>query len=142
MGNRRSGAEAVVGQEPGDGGLGERRVAPAHRPTAARAGVEVGAKDVGQEPRPTVACCRSSVVRVGAGAFVERRKAELIAARRWRCSLSRVGKLGGYDFATQSAVAREHAKVAKQVHARRGHRRDQACQQVERLEHERARPTH
>jgi hypothetical protein len=42
----------VVGQEPRDGGLGERRVAAAHGPTAASAGVE-GVEDlVGQVHAP------------------------------------------------------------------------------------------
>jgi len=53
--SRRAGAEPVLNQESFDGVLGERDVEPAHRPAAARAGVEIGAKDVRQKPRPPIA---------------------------------------------------------------------------------------
>jgi hypothetical protein len=51
----RSGTHAVLGQEPGDRGLSERSLEPAHRPAATGARVEIGAKNVTEKPGPTVA---------------------------------------------------------------------------------------
>ncbi len=72
-GRRRSGTDAVFGQEPGDGGLAKRGLDPAHRSPASRARVEVGTKNVGEQPRPALARRGAGVVFVGVGVVAAER---------------------------------------------------------------------
>ncbi len=90
-GRRRSGTEAVLGQEPGDGGLAERGLEPSHGSAASRAGVEVGTKDVSEQPRPPFARRGAGVVLVGVVA-TERGKRELVAGRGRRSALGRIAR--------------------------------------------------
>jgi hypothetical protein len=63
-------------------------------------------------------------------------KAELVTGRRGRPSLGRLGRQCGHDLSPESGVAREDPKIPQQMQSRRGHRCDQAGQEVERFEHE------
>jgi len=81
----------VLGQEPGDGGLAERGLDPAHRSAASRARVEVGTKNVSEQPRPPFARWGAGVVFVGVVA-AERGKRELVAWCGGRSALGRIAR--------------------------------------------------
>jgi len=116
---RGPGPHAVFSQEPGDRGLSECDLDPAHRPAATRARVEIGAENVGQKPRPTVTWWGSIIVRVVVAA--EGGKAELITASCRRPSLGRVVSVSGYNFAAQSRVARKNPEISEKMRSRRRH---------------------
>ena len=104
---RRLGTQAVFGEQSGRGILGEGHLEPSHRSTASGAGIEVGPKDVSEQPSPSLAC-RGAVVVAGDA----RGKLELIALSRRRVMLGRV--LFGLrdDLGPQRRMAREHPEIA------------------------------
>ena len=112
-GKWRPGPKSLLCQAPVDGGLCEGGLEPAHGPAAKRAGGQIGAKHMGQEPGPAVARWGRGVVLIGVvvAAVADGGKAELVTGRGGWPSLGRLGRQRRHDLSPQSGVAREDAKI-------------------------------
>jgi len=96
----------VRGQKAGDLGWPERGVEPTHRSAAARAGIEVGAKDVSEEPRPAFARRGVGVIFANVVAAVDRGEHELVARRRrWRIVRAALDGTGITTLATHGSTS-------------------------------------
>ncbi len=103
---------------------GGRGLQPAHRSRAAGASIQVGRKDVPEQPSPALAPGR------GFFALQLELEPELITGSRRRRGSARIGQRARDDLFAQARVAREDAQIAKQMKIRRRHRGDEPDHQV------------
>jgi hypothetical protein len=133
----------VLGHEARDRVRGGRGFDPAHRAAAATTRIDVGGKDVFEQPAPPRAWRASLGVVVGLVVALvlgtEQRQRERIGLAWWRAALGQIDGGVGDDLGPERGVAREYAEIPEQMEVRRWHSRNETGQQVERLEDECAR---